>query len=361
MVAERGAFRSAHGPDQGRPVELLTSPRVDDLSVLLKRINVRSVVYCRSDLGAPWGFRVDGSAVAKFHLVLVGQATLTLDDPARSAISLTAGELVLLSRGSAHVMQDRHDSAARPLQRILAERPLNASGQLTYGGAGATTSLLCGGFTLAPGLPRDLLTQLPPALVLDAASNGITRWLEPVFGLLRDEAACDAPGATAVLAKIADVFLTQIVRAYLSGLDAATIPVRPAIVGDPAVGAALTLLRLQPEARWTVADLARKVDMSRTGFAARFRELVGEPPMTYLARLRLGHAAGYLSTTDKTVQQIARMVGYDNESSLSKAFRRAFGLAPGEFRREQLAAPAVRATLGADSASTGRGASASPR
>ena len=63
-------------------MELLTSPGSDDLSALLGRINVRSVVYCLSDLGAPWGFRVDGSATAKFHLVLDGQATLTLDDPA---------------------------------------------------------------------------------------------------------------------------------------------------------------------------------------------------------------------------------------------------------------------------------------
>jgi transcriptional regulator GlxA family with amidase domain len=111
------------------------------------------------------------------------------------------------------------------------------------------------------------------------------------------------------------------------------------------VGIALTLMRSQPSAPWTVADLARKADMSRTAFAARFRELVGEPPMSYLARVRLGHAAGYLSTTDKTVRQIARLVGYENEASLSKAFGRAFGRAPGEYRRQQLTAHGVRATF----------------
>jgi len=85
------------------------------------------------------------------------------------------------------------------------------------------------------------------------------------------------------------------------------------------------------------------VDMSRTAFAARFRQLVGEPPISYLARVRLGHAAGYLSSTDMTVRQIARLVGYENEASLSKAFRRAFGHAPGEYRRQQLAAHGVQA------------------
>src|SRR5580704_7182250 len=100
-------------------MELLTSARADDLSELLERINVRSVVYCRSDLGAPWGFRVDGSATAKFHLVLSGQATLTLDDPEFIPLELAAGGLVLLAHGSGHVMQDRGGSPAPPLQDIL--------------------------------------------------------------------------------------------------------------------------------------------------------------------------------------------------------------------------------------------------
>jgi transcriptional regulator GlxA family with amidase domain len=242
-------------------------------------------------------------------------------------------------------MQDRRDSPARPLEHILDERSADATERLAYGGDGPRTSLLCGGFALASGLPENLLSLLPPLLVLDTTSAGVSRWLEPAFALLRDEIAGDAPGAAAILTKLADVFLAEIVRRYLSSLDLMTASVPPAAAGDPSVGAALLLLRSQPDAPWTVADLARKVDMSRTAFAARFRELVGEPPMSYLAGVRLGHAAGYLSATDKTVRQIAHMVGYENEASLSKAFRRAFGRAPGEYRRQQVAAHGVRATF----------------
>src|SRR5437016_13202216 len=100
-------------------MELLTSTGSDDLSALLERINVRSVVYCLSDLGAPWGFRVDGSPTAKFHLVTNGQATLTLDDPGATRVTLAAGALVLLPHGSGRLMQDRGDPPARPLPHIL--------------------------------------------------------------------------------------------------------------------------------------------------------------------------------------------------------------------------------------------------
>jgi AraC-like DNA-binding protein len=322
----------------------LTSPRADELSVLLDQINVRSVVYCLSDLDAPWGLQVDGSATAKFHLVLDGRATLTLDEPGAASAELSAGELALLPHGSGHLIQDDRGSRARPLEHVLAELPAEAAERLTYGGHGRRTSLLCGGFALAPGLPENLLSMLPPVLVLDTADTGVSCWLEPTFGLLRNEIAADAPGGPAMLAKLADVFLAEIVRRYLSSLDALTFSVPSAAADDPSVGAALALLRAQPDAPWTVADLARKVGLSRTAFAARFRDLVGEPPMSYLARVRLGNAAGYLSATDKTVGQIAHMVGYSSEASLSKAFRRAFGRAPGEYRRQQAAAHGVRAT-----------------
>lgn len=327
-------------------MELLTAPRADDLGALLERINVRSVVYCLSDLGSPWGFRVDRSATAKFHLVLDGQAMLTLDDPDGNTAALSAGELVLLAHGTGHLMQDRAGSAVPPLHHILAGRSGQDAERLAYGGSGPRTSLLCGGFALGSGLPDRLLSLLPPLLVLgsaDARPSG--RWLEPTFMLLQDQAASQAPGATAVLAKIADVFLTEVVRRYMSGLDAMSAAVPPGAGGDREVAAALDLLRSEPGAAWTLAGLARKVDLSRTALTTRFRELTGEPPMRYLARVRLGHAAGYLSATDKTVRQIAHLVGYENEASLSKAFRRAFGRPPGEYRREQRAANGVRATF----------------
>ncbi len=99
------------------------------------------------------------------------------------------------------------------------------------------------------------------------------------------------------------------------------------------------MIRGRPEARWSVDAMAQSAGMSRTSFNARFRAVVGEPPMTYLTQLRLRRAAGYLSTTTKNVRQVAHLVGYDNEASFSKAFSRLFGRPPGEYRRDQLAAP----------------------
>src|SRR6266568_9646507 len=81
------------------------------------------------------------------------------------------------------------------------------------------------------------------------------------------------------------------------------------------------------------SELAARAALSRSAFTSRFRQLVGEPPMRYATRVRLAHAAGLLHTTQASLVEIARRTGYDNEFSLSKAFKRAYGIAPGSYRR----------------------------
>jgi AraC-like DNA-binding protein len=84
---------------------------------------------------------------------------------------------------------------------------------------------------------------------------------------------------------------------------------------------------------WTVAGLAAKVGLSRSGFAARFNETVGEPPLQYLAKWRVARAAELLRNTDQAVAEIAGHVGYESVPSFSKAFKRWQGTSPGIFRR----------------------------
>jgi transcriptional regulator GlxA family with amidase domain len=73
--------------------------------------------------------------------------------------------------------------------------------------------------------------------------------------------------------------------------------------------------------------------MSRSAFAARFTDLVGEPPMGYVARWRLRRAAAALRTTRREVAEIAASAGYESTAAFSKAFRRLIGEPPAAYRR----------------------------
>lgn len=216
---------------------------------------------------------------------------------------------------------------------------------MTYGGDGPVCRLLCGGFGL-DALPDPLRPLLPTVITLDSQAARVAPWLEPIFDLLRVEAEDGAPGAKAVFAKIADVFLTQALRSFLIGIeDAGLAGIEPLL--DPQMSEAINLIHNDPTHGWTTAELATRVHMSRSSFNDRFRDLVGDPPIQYVTRVRLSRAASYLATTNLSVFAIAQLSGYTDDAALSKAFKRSFGLSPGEYRSSARHHPLLTATLAA--------------
>jgi AraC-like DNA-binding protein len=292
---------------------------------MLDAIRVRSVVYCRSELGAPWGFRVEASPQAKFHLVLNGPALLRVDDG--GDVALGGGDLVLLPHGSGHVIRDAAASRVRDLDRILESHPVDESGTMHCGGRGPKTLLVCGAFDTVSF--DELLAWLPQMLVTDTATSGLGRWLDPMTDLVRRQGG-SKPGEAAVVAKVADVFLTDVLRQYLANSNGSL----PMVVdADAAIAEVLTLMHRRSSEPWTIAALAREVGTSRSSLAAGFHAAVGMAPMAYLTRLRLARAAGDLAASTRPIAEVARAAGYDNESSFSKAFARHHGQPPGQYRR----------------------------
>jgi AraC-like DNA-binding protein len=318
-------------------VRQLNAQPPDAVSDLLTGLQVHSTVYCLAELGAPWGFRVVGRDVAKFHLMLEGRGWLVLDG--REPLPVSAGELVVLPHGAAHAMKDQPASRVEGLDRILLEHPLADGTRLAYGGVGPTTRMLCGGFGLRQAAPH-VAAVLPDVITVDAAADRIAPWARAIFDALRAEAAQSVPGANAIFAKIADVFLAQAVRAFLTGQpDPAAV--RAETLADPQIADAVRLMHTQPERNWSVGQLAYRVGLSRSLFADRFRQLVGEPPMRHLTRTRLSQAAAHLATGTRTLHQIARMCGYDTDAALSKAFKREYEMTPGEYRATASRRPPV--------------------
>lgn len=162
----------------------LASPPPDVVSDVLHSLAVRSVVYCVSELRAPWRFEVADEPAAKFHLVLEGSALL---DSAAGQIGLARGDLVVLPRGTGHALLDSAGSPAPRLDGLLAEHALDGGRLLRYGGEGRLTRLLCGGLSLAEGTPRSTLALLPEVLHVqhDPTTTG---WLAPVLAALTDRA-----------------------------------------------------------------------------------------------------------------------------------------------------------------------------
>jgi AraC-like DNA-binding protein len=302
----------------------------DQVSQLLRVIRIRSTVYCRSQLAAPWGFGVEAHGNPAFHLVTAGRCWLEVDGEP-DQIALAAGDLVLLPMGSSHWMRDTPATPATGLEEILATTPPGQDGRLRWGGSGPPTGLLCGGFAVEGGLIHPILRALRPAVVIRGVGGHPVAWLSATIALLSAETASDAPGAGEVMTRLADVLLTQALRAALNQLNSSGATGLPAL-GDRRIASAIEFIHSRPEHRWSVGELASAVALSRSAFAARFRELVGESPQRYMTRTRLAHAAALLRTSDASLAQIAARTCYGSEFSFGKAFKRTFGVAPGAYR-----------------------------
>ena len=103
---------------------------------------------------------------------------------------------------------------------------------------------------------------------------------------------------------------------------------------DPVVGRSLGLLHSRVAHRWTIAELADAVAISRSALMERFTKYLDEPPMTYLARWRMQLAAQALKVTSRGVANIAAGIGYESEAAFNRAFKRQFAVPPGQYRRQ---------------------------
>ena len=148
-----------------------------------------------------------------------------------------------------------------------------------------------------------------------------------------EEARALRPGGETVITRLADVLVIQALRAWLQEAPAAQQGWLGALQ-DPQLGRALTLIHREPGRDWTVASLAQAVAMSRSAFAARFTERVGEPAMHYLLRWRMHAALGWLREEGASLGEAASRAGYQSEAAFSRAFKRVTGQSPGAARRE---------------------------
>jgi AraC-like DNA-binding protein len=297
---------------------------------ILQSIRVRGSVFARPELRAPWGLRMTDEQAA-FHIVMRGRCLLELDEAA-APIELSEGDFVVLPRGTAYVLRDAPTTKPVRLDRSLKNSNRGSDGIFRLGGTGDVTVLVCGNLQFEDVSTDLLLTILPPVIHMKKKGSHFSAWLAATIEHIRAELAAGHATAEIVVARIADILFIHAVSSYLeANVDTAESGWLGAL-RDRQIGPALTLLHQHPEQTWTVESIADTLGLSRSAFAARFAQLVGEPPLRYLTRVRL-HAAGTrLSSSDEKMTSIATSLGYESASGFNKAFKARFGITPGEYR-----------------------------
>jgi AraC-like DNA-binding protein len=299
---------------------------------LVRDLRIDSSVLCRSVMSAPWGFGIAGRDAGSFHMVIEGRGWLEVEG-AVDPVAMPAGHVAVLPTGAAHWMRDSPDSTAPPLTSILATHEV-VEGELRFGGDdGPLAEVVCGVFSFEGGRRPTWIDRLPP-VVLSRTDADRGRWRSRVVDALRDEARQPTPGGSVAVNRLLESLLADAFRTSLAGSsDDPAVPM-PALL-DGRIGRTLARVREEPGRAWSVRELADLATMSRSAFSDRFRMLVGQAPMRYVTELRLSRAARMLRSTDATIADVARSVGYGSEDALSRAFKARFGEAPSVFRASE--------------------------
>jgi AraC-like DNA-binding protein len=322
------------------------NPTMDALSDVLRVVHLTGAVYLDGEFSAPWSvvghtdsalcatYLPASERVVSFHFITEGSCWAMLPHGRDDAIKVEAGDVVVVPQGETHILGSAVHLPSVSSAPLIADHVARAPGEvmlLTHGGGGEVCRMVCGFLAAQDVLRNPLLSALPRLFKVDMRGSS-TPWLESSLRFAAREAATKRAGGTTVLAKLSELLFVEAIRRYIDTMPADRTGWLAAL-RDRLVSRALSLLHARPADPWTVEDLARRVGLSRSALAQRFGDLVGVPPMQYLAQWRLELAAQQLRHSDRPLALVAEQVGYESEAAFSRAFKRAHGMSPGAWRR----------------------------
>jgi len=318
---------------------------MDALSDVLKSLRLEGAVYLNAEFSAPWCVkaehgldsvksRLDGAEhVLFFHFFVEGGCKVPLAG-GTGALEVSAGDVLLFPQGDRQLMgSDLHLAPVEASALVNpAADPEEGMLQLRHGGGGAVTRVVCGYLAASRAVARPLFEALPRVLRIPIGDEREAGVLHDLLCFGMRESLAARPGATSLLAKLAELIFVEALRRYVEHLPPEG---RGWLAGvrDAQIGRALALMHRDPAHAWTVEELARQAAMSRSALAERFASLVGEPPMQYLTRWRLALAAQALRAQGDGIARIAERSGYESNAAFSRAFKREFGMSPVDWRR----------------------------
>jgi len=298
---------------------------MDPLSDILSLLRPTSYGFRGLDAGGDWLLAFGPDDGVKCYAIQSGACWLAMegmDQPMR----LATGDFVLMPTGRAYRLYSAADAPPIDAFRFFPSIPAGETAVLNGGG----DVLGVGGYFGFEGLHAELLLgMLPPLVHIRAEANkAALRWsIERLMRELREP----QPGSTLIAEHLAQALLIEALRLHLAepgGHSAGWL----FALADRQMRAVIAAMHAEPARKWTLEALARVAGMSRSSFAVRFKETVGEPAMDYLTRWRMMLASDRLANGG-SIAVVAPTVGYESESAFGAAFKRVMGYSPRQFAK----------------------------
>ena len=321
---------------------------MDALSDVLKAVRLSGAVFFDIHAAEPWVAETPlGRSVVhamfpgsehmiSYHVMLEGSCWALVEGEA--PVQLSAGDVIVFPHGDTHVLTSTPGMRKKPTLSMY-RRPTEGHLPFTISmgpvaaaaaePAGSQARFVCGflGCDARPFNP--LLTALPRVIRVSDDANGT---LSSYVRFALAESKVPRIGGESVLGRLSELMFLHVVRRYLEGLPPEHTDWLAGLRDEP-IGRALAALHRNPARAWTLQSLAREAGVSRSVLAERFTQFVGHPPIEYLTSWRMQLAANQLRSSTESIAEIANRVGYESEAAFSRAFKKAVGAPPSEWRK----------------------------
>lgn len=294
------------------------------LSEFLNLLDLRGQTWCFVDIRSPGGFSIPRNEDVLFYAVIHG--SVRIDGVAGDTIELGRGNVGMILSGEAHRVHTGADTPARALEFLCDEQNVDVPPVIASGGSGPVSARVLSA-RLKVSWPRGLRRiAMPPVVTVGTDRSNYSSFSNIRAETLQLSAA--GVGAAAQLTRLAALMLTVCLRNH----PQCQLLFRSSAWNDP-IAHALHVIGSDPSADWSVAQLAQKVGMGRSSFAARFAAQVGRTPMDVITERRMHYAAELLQQSELKLIEISERAGYRSEAAFSRRFTHYFGLSPGSMRR----------------------------
>jgi AraC-like DNA-binding protein len=312
---------------------------MDPLSDVLHAVRLTGAYFYFVDAASPWSVSVvracdftprilpDTENLVPYHILTEGECWGGLIGGRQ--VRMQQGDILLFPHGDQHLLSSQPGHQVDSVVHTASPSLYPETMQLGDGAVDA--KFLCGflGWDSQPFNP--LLASLPPVIHIPNTRTGfLARFPDQAIRESRTRRA----GSFTMLTRMAELMFVEVLRLHLESVDDAPSGWLAGL-RDPIVAAALALMHERPAHSWTLPLLAREVAASRSVLAERFAQVTGIPPMQYLAQWRLQLAADELSRGNAKVASVGARIGYDSEAAFSRAFKRATGESPSEWRKRR--------------------------
>ncbi len=305
---------------------------MDPLSDVLSLLKPRSYSCGGFDVGGELSIQFPRHDGIKCYAVVSGQGWLSVEG-VPDAVRMDPGDCFLLPRGRSFRLAT--DLNLQPVDYRTVLSAAAGDGRIGTFNGGGDCFIVGGHFALAGNHAGILLGVLPPIVHIRKESDkAALRWsLERMMQELREP----QPGSVLIAQHLAQMMLVQALRLHLAeGLRGGVGWLFA--LADKQMCGAITSMHDDPAHRWTLQELAKRVSMSRSTFAMKFKQTVGASPMDYLTRWRMLLAGDRLASSSDPISSIALSLGYESESAFSTAFKRVMGCSPRQYGRRGSAA-----------------------